>query len=287
MYTSTKRASGNRVHGGNGSDVNAEDSYKTTPLHYAAKSGHDACVRALAAAGANKEARDAIDNSPLLCAACEGRAAGVRAMLAVGADKDARDGSGMTGLHMAILLLRGATDCVRALLAAGISIEVKERERQFTALHLAAFLGRDACVKALLDAGADKRAKATMDLTPLRLAHGEGHSSCVELLLAAGAVDDREPIAVRPASARRAASAHGSGGASGSGASGASGASKLTVWPCARCGTTEVPTKKCAGCLVVSYCSRECQKADWKDLERGHKELCKQQQQQASQQASQ
>ena len=41
---------------------------------------------------------------------------------------------------------------------------------------------------------------------------------------------------------------------------------------CYRCGKDDVPLKKCSACKYVSYCGRECQKADWKS----HKEVCKQ-----------
>ena len=39
---------------------------------------------------------------------------------------------------------------------------------------------------------------------------------------------------------------------------------------CKRAGTKENPLKKCARCNCLFYCSKECQKADWKD----HKKLC-------------
>lgn len=39
---------------------------------------------------------------------------------------------------------------------------------------------------------------------------------------------------------------------------------------CARCGTSSGPLKKCSQCLVVCYCSKECQVAHWRD----HKPIC-------------
>ena len=34
------------------------------------------------------------------------------------------------------------------------------------------------------------------------------------------------------------------------------------------------PTKVCSSCKIARYCSRECQKASWKDAEEPHKEKC-------------
>ncbi len=39
---------------------------------------------------------------------------------------------------------------------------------------------------------------------------------------------------------------------------------------CAHCKEEKKKMKKCARCQVVYYCSRECQKKDWKN----HKKCC-------------
>lgn len=41
---------------------------------------------------------------------------------------------------------------------------------------------------------------------------------------------------------------------------------------CQQCNTKQLGNKKCGKCLLVAYCSRECQVADWKT----HKVKCKQ-----------
>ena len=44
------------------------------------------------------------------------------------------------------------------------------------------------------------------------------------------------------------------------------------VLRCGRCGAVPQSPNRCAGCKVVVYCSRECQKLDWKPR---HKRLCR------------
>jgi len=45
----------------------------------------------------------------------------------------------------------------------------------------------------------------------------------------------------------------------------------LSYPPCNTCSTMKVKTKRCGGCVLVSYCSKKCQKKDWKT----HKAICK------------
>lgn len=51
-------------------------------------------------------------------------------------------------------------------------------------------------------------------------------------------------------------------------------AGRASVRVCARCGTNDAASDsklmRCQRCKVVSYCSQECQRADWKQ----HKKLC-------------
>ena len=60
--------------------------------------------------------------------------------------------------------------------------------RKITLLHVAAGSGHEACVRALLDGGADINSTApNQGVTPLYLAAGAGHTSCVQLLIRHGA----------------------------------------------------------------------------------------------------
>ncbi|KAJ3076965.1 hypothetical protein HDU98_010259 [Podochytrium sp. JEL0797] len=47
---------------------------------------------------------------------------------------------------------------------------------------------------------------------------------------------------------------------------------RLAGTTCQSCLRKDLPTKKCAGCQAVHYCSRECQNCDWK---KGHKSICR------------
>lgn len=64
------------------------------------------------------------------------------------------------------------------------------QERQPSALHEAARLGRTNMVRALIDAGADVNAADAKLQTPLHEAAREGHLTCVRALLEAGASVD-------------------------------------------------------------------------------------------------
>lgn len=112
---------------GPGAAVDARSASGTTPLHHAARAGHDACVRALLAAGADARARDAAGWTPLAFAAHGARAGAVALLLAHAGDgaralADTPTAAGDTPLRLAAMF--GHTDCVRALLRAGASTRV-------------------------------------------------------------------------------------------------------------------------------------------------------------------
>ncbi|MDR3285289.1 MAG: ankyrin repeat domain-containing protein [Holosporales bacterium] len=88
-----------------GVDIEAQNEYGLTPLHYAAFRGHTEIVEILLAAGANKEAKNIIGKTPLHIAVYSGNVLGstesVKVFLAAGASRKARAYDGKTPLDRA------------------------------------------------------------------------------------------------------------------------------------------------------------------------------------------
>jgi len=79
----------------------------------------------------------------------------------------------------------GSERALKALLGGRANHALADR-RGLTAAHHAAVFGRTACLRLLLDAGAQLEAKTVGCFTPLHLAAQEGHAECCSLLLAMG-----------------------------------------------------------------------------------------------------
>ena len=89
-----------------GSDVNAADAEKLTPLHVAASGGFAEVVRLLIAAGADTGARDMYGFTPLHAAAREGHLAAVKVLVEGGADIHATDIDHFTPVQVASFMQR-------------------------------------------------------------------------------------------------------------------------------------------------------------------------------------
>lgn len=189
-----------------GADVNAVSKQGRTALFVAALSDSSAeIVRLLQAKGADVKTVDAAQMTPLHAATMGNDTETIRLMLAAGLDVNAADIGGYTPLMNAAQ--NGNVAAVKMLLARGANVnrvsghaDVQTHtgnrakngplgQGEFTPLLLAAAFAPPELVKALLEAGADVRAKDMRGLTPLMLAVATDHQSpeTVRLLLAKGA----------------------------------------------------------------------------------------------------
>jgi len=120
----------------------------------------------------------------------------VETLVANGADPNAPS-TGLTPLMAAAS--RGNLGAVRALLAHGADVNMRDIQTGNSALWLAAVNGHSETVDVLLSAGADLNVKTKGDMTPLLAAAQEGHTSVVQLLLRNGAdVDERNVMGATP-----------------------------------------------------------------------------------------
>ncbi|KAH7187151.1 hypothetical protein DER44DRAFT_816595 [Fusarium oxysporum] len=160
-----------------------EDTYRRTPLWYAAQNGHKAVVELLLVAGADVNAAAAANHglTALQVAAGGGHLEVVEKLLAGGANVNAAAATfarGRTALQAAAG--GGHLEVVEKLLAAGADVNAA-----------AAAAGEDhlEVVEKLLAAGADVNPAAGINFgrTALQAAAGGGHLEVVDKLLAAGA----------------------------------------------------------------------------------------------------
>ncbi|CAM9528973.1 unnamed protein product [Ectocarpus sp. 12 AP-2014] len=213
-------------------ETGASRSWLQGPLRDCARNAGDdgALARSLLDAGAPTNFFDRTGRSPLHWACTRGNTAVVLALLEAGADGFARDGSGKTPLHCAAQV--GHTTVVMVLLEfygfapiglpprnvptslVAPALEAEELSWPMaaampqqngvesivdarnvygsTALHRAAFNGREGVVLALLRGGADvcvvgNSGRRVQACSALHLACQNAHAGCVQLLLAWGA----------------------------------------------------------------------------------------------------
>ncbi|XP_069762125.1 ankyrin repeat domain-containing protein 61-like [Narcine bancroftii] len=163
----------------NGVDVNATvgAECRDTPLHLAVQQGAWPAVAVLARHGADLEAEDQHGMTPLHMASglLDWRVA--EELLGRGAWVDSRvPGSGCTPLQLAVgaasgkagRLLGAGLNCVRALLAAGASVDACDWQGRSPA-HEACFGGREDVVDLLLEHGANLGLRTELGKTPLAL----------------------------------------------------------------------------------------------------------------------
>jgi hypothetical protein len=152
--------------------ADTEETVDEFALHAAARAGDEgaaAHLLSLPSAETMLKRRDAHERTPLHLACHANHAKVVSQLIAGGASVNATAKAGFGALHFACQA--GAKDALQALLAGGAKPNVWEARKKNTPLHLAALKGNDACVTALLRAGADPLAKTKKGETPFDLGH--------------------------------------------------------------------------------------------------------------------
>ena len=152
-----------------GVDVNAKDEFGSTPLHGAAKGGHEEIVELLIVAGADLHARTVPllgggGWTPLHSAARQGHREIVELLIANGTDVNSRDSTGKSSLHDAAL--EGHKEIVELLIIKGADLN-SESGYYGTPLHVAAGIGYKEIVELLIANGANVNVKDGFGRTPL------------------------------------------------------------------------------------------------------------------------
>jgi len=139
-------------------DVNASEGDGATALHWAAYRDDAEIVDLLIRAGAKVNAANDLKITPLYLASVNGNVAIVERLLKAGAHPEAASETGVTPLMEAART--GSVGAVRALLDYEAKVNVKETDRQQTALMWAAGQKHPEVVKVLIERGADVHAKS-------------------------------------------------------------------------------------------------------------------------------
>ncbi|XP_023336598.1 receptor-interacting serine/threonine-protein kinase 4 isoform X2 [Eurytemora carolleeae] len=157
-----------------------------TVLHLAAMYSKPQTVRLLLQQGCKSSDKDIDGNTPLHLAAEFGNREAVRILLHNGGKVNERNNEGFTPLHLASKA--GKEDVVHLILQQNdINVDEKSSAGNRTALHLAAAYGRTEVVRALIQAGASTRCKASLGWTCLHFSAREGRLETAKVLLRSGA----------------------------------------------------------------------------------------------------
>ena len=172
-----------------GTDANARDSLGRTPLHVAVHMKQPQAVRALAHRGGDIRALDNQHYDAVTIAAVADNVPMLDLVLSLGGDAKAIT-SPYNGTALIAAAHLGYDEVVRKLIAAGAPLD-HINNLGWPALIEAIVLGQGgprhtACVKALLDAGANPNLADRSEHTPLALAKARGYAEMVALIEKAG-----------------------------------------------------------------------------------------------------
>ncbi|XP_049772034.1 putative ankyrin repeat protein RF_0381 [Schistocerca cancellata] len=172
----------------NGAVVNARNSERVTPLHFAAEMGNVNIVKLLIQSQAAINAKNLEGFTPLHVSIQNRQAAVSQFLINSGADVNATDEEGWTPLHNAAHSGYPA-ETARLLIAKGASVNAREKIGR-TPLHLAAAIDFTDVVNILVTNKADVNATDDRMWTPLHSAAYDGHLDTTKILTVSGAKID-------------------------------------------------------------------------------------------------
>ncbi|MGB0630182.1 MAG: ankyrin repeat domain-containing protein [Alphaproteobacteria bacterium] len=170
--------------------LDARDSYQRTPLMVAAYAGKHDAAKALIAAGADLNALERDRYDVVTIASVADDVEMLRIALEAGADPG-QTTSPYDGTALIAAAHLGHVEVVKTLIAAGAPLD-HVNNLAWTALIESIVLGDGganhvACLKALVDAGANVNIADGNGVSPLKLAERHGYDEMVRILKAAGA----------------------------------------------------------------------------------------------------
>uniref|UniRef100_A0A671LFV7 Serine/threonine-protein phosphatase 6 regulatory ankyrin repeat subunit A-like n=1 Tax=Sinocyclocheilus anshuiensis TaxID=1608454 RepID=A0A671LFV7_9TELE len=164
-----------------GAEIDCEDKNGNTPLHIAARYGHELLINTLITNGADTAKRGVHGMFPLHLAALSGFSDCCRKLLSSGFDIDTPDDFGRTCLHAAAA--GGNLECLNLLLNTGADFNRKDSFGR-TPLHYAASNCNYQCLFALVGSGANVNELDKRGCTPLHYAAAsDADGKCLEYLL--------------------------------------------------------------------------------------------------------
>jgi len=125
-----------------GSNINAIDKEKVTPLHIASLCGNTGTIRLLLKKGANSRAEDCRKQDPFYWAAYNGQVKKIQILKRHDPNYDInkKDHRGKTAIRAAAK--NGHIEVIDELMGHGAALDVKDERRGWTPMHIAAFHGR-------------------------------------------------------------------------------------------------------------------------------------------------
>jgi uncharacterized protein len=173
----------------NGLDPNARDGHGRTPYLVAAHAGDVAAMEILVRGGADPRAKDSRNYDAITILAVANRPEAMRLAIRLGGDPKAIT-SPYQGTALIAAAHLGHHEVVKALIEAGAPLDHVNNLR-WTAVIESIVLGDGgsnhmACLRHLLDAGANPNITDQQGRTPLALARERGYAAMAEMLAAKG-----------------------------------------------------------------------------------------------------